>query len=183
HLPAHVGPTLDLAVRQGGARGASLPPRAVGAGREFAAYVFLGFSALSVPATAVLFGLILFLAGKLVSAPLSFGQASLVATLSTVPRVLGFLAMAVQGAVLDTSNVRSLFDASLGPARFLDPNKYSAAVMGLIAQVDVFNIWQFFICAIGIAVLARKERSTGFIAALIAFAITTAFQLIPQALA
>ena len=182
-IQPYIDANFDLTMQQAAAKGQAMPPEAVEAGRKFASYGFLGFSALYVPATAVLFGLILFLAGKLVSAPMSFGQASLVATLSTVPRVLGFLAMAVQGAVLDTSNVRSLFDASLGPARFMDPTKMSAVVMGLVAQVDVFNIWQFFICAIGIAVLSRKERSTGYIAALIAFAITTAFQIIPQALA
>ncbi|MBL0940143.1 MAG: YIP1 family protein [Gemmatimonadaceae bacterium] len=182
-MQPYIDANFDLSMQQAAAKGKAPPPEAMATARNFASYGFLGFTALYVPFTAVLFGLVLFLAGKFLSAPMQFGQAALVATLSTVPRVLSFLAMAIQGAITDTSNVKSIFDASIGPARFMDATTTSPVILGLVAQLDLFNIWQFVICAVGISVIARVERSTGYVAAIVAFAITAALSILPQALA
>jgi hypothetical protein len=111
-----------------------------------------------------------------------FGQAALIATLASVPRILSFLATAAQGAVFDVASIRSFYDASLGPARFVDPVTTSPAVLGLLANIDVFSIWQVVIFAIGVSVVARVARSTGFVAAVIAWGIGAALTLIPALL-
>lgn len=182
-MQPYVDANFELSMQQAAAKGQNMPPEAMDAARKFASWGFLGFTALYVPFTAVLFGLILFLSGKFLSAPMSFGQAGLIATLSTVPRVLSFLTMAIQGAITDTSNVKSIFDASIGPARFMDATTMSPVVMLLVSQLDLFNIWQFVICAVGVAVVARTERSTGWVVAIVAFAVTAALTILPQALA
>lgn len=183
-MQPYVDANFELSMQQAAAKGqAAPPPEAMDTARKFANYGFVGLTSLYVPFTAILFGLILFLSGKFLSAPMQFGQAGLIATLSTVPRVLSYLVMAIQGAVLDTSNVKSIFDASIGPARFMDATTMSPSLMLLMSQLDLFNIWQFVICGIGVSVIARTERSTGWVVAVVAFAVTAALTILPQALA
>jgi hypothetical protein len=117
-----------------------------------------------------------------VSAALPFGRAVFIATLASVPRVLAILATAIQGAVLDTSNVTSLFAASIGPARFVDPAKVDNVVLTLLAGFDLFGLWNIAITAIGVSVIARVSRGAGWIASIIAVAISLLFSLIPAAL-
>jgi hypothetical protein len=95
-----------------------------------------------------------------------------------MPAILGYIAMAVQGAITDTSAVRGVGDAQLGPARFVDPATTPPALMSLLTQLDVFNLWSLVIIAIGVSVVAHASRSTGAVAAVIRFAIVAGITLI-----
>jgi len=181
-LQPYIDANFDLQVQLMANRGKPMPPEAIEAGRKFGTYGFLATSVLLVPLSALFGGLILWLSGKLVAAPMRFGQAALIATLGSIPRIFSFLATAVQGALSDSTSIRSFYDASLGPARFVDPVTTSPAVLGLLANIDVFSLWQLVMFGIGVSVVARVARSTGYVAAIIAWGIGAALTLVPALL-
>ncbi len=164
-------------------QGKPVPPEAVKAARAFGTWSFLGITTLMVPLGALITGLFIWIGGKVVSAKFSYGQAMLIATLSSIPRLLSFIATAIQGALVDEQSIRSFADASLGPARFVDPMTTSPALVALLSNIEVFSIWQFFLFAIGISVIGRVERSTAFVAAIVAWGIGVALSVIPALLA
>jgi hypothetical protein len=160
-----------------------MPAEALAAAQKFAVYGFIATGVLMIPIGAVITGLLIFVGGKVVSARSTFGQAMLIATLASVPRVLSFIATAVQGALADPQSIRSFSDASLGAARFVDPVATSPALMAILANLDIFNVWQFVIMAVGISVVGRVERSAAVIGALVAWGLGVALTVVPALLA
>jgi hypothetical protein len=174
--------TFDLSMQQAAARGQNIPPEAMASARKFGSIGFY-FTPLFVVVMGGFFGgLMLLLGGKIVQAPITYGQAVLIAVLGSMPRTLGLLASGVMGLVLDGEKARSLYDLSIGPARFLDPTKVSPVLMQLLAGVDLFNLWQLVIFGVGVAVAAKVSKSTGFVAALVAWVLGTAIPLLPTLL-
>lgn len=182
-IQPYVDANFDLQVQQMAAKGKPMPAETMAAAQTFAGYGFLATGVLMIPIGAVLTGLLVWIGGKVASARFTFGQAMLIATLASVPRVLSFIATAVQGAMVDPQTIRSFSDASLGAARFVDPFNTSPAFMALLTNVDIFNIWQFIIMAIGISVVGRVERSAGYVGALVGWGLGVALTVVPALLA
>lgn len=182
-IQPYVDANFDLQVRQMAAKGKPMPAEAMAAAQKFAGYGFLATGVLMIPIGAVLTGLLVWIGGKVASARCTFGQAMLIATLASVPRVLSFIATAVQGAMVDPQTIRSFSDASLGAARFVDPVSTSPALMAMLTNLDLFNIWQFIIMAIGISVIGRVERSAGYVGALVGWGLGVALTVAPALLA
>lgn len=181
-LQPYVDANYDMQLIQMAAKtGKPIPAEAAAAGRNIAGYFFLGASALTPVLGGLLGGLATWAGAKILGVPLTVGRGIFIATLSTVPRIIAFLSMAVQGAVLDTANVTSLFSASLGPARFIDATKTSPAVLAVLASLDVFAIWSLLISAVGVSVVARVSRGTGWAASIVAWGLSLALTLIPAA--
>jgi hypothetical protein len=174
--------TFDLSMQQAAARGQSIPPEAMASAKKFGSVGFYFTPLILVVFGGFIGGALLLLGSKIASASVTFGQAVLIALLGGMPRILGLLASAVMGLIMDGEKARSLFDLSIGPARFFDATKTSPVLMQLLAGVDLFNIWQLVIYTVGIAVAGRVSRSNGFIAALVAWVIGTAVPLIPALL-
>ena len=164
-LQPYIDANFDVQMQQMAARGKPMPAEAAAAAQKFAGYGFIATGVLMIPIGAVLTGLLVWIGGKVVSAPFTFGQGMLIATLASVPRVLSFIATAVQGAIADPQAIRSFSDAALGAARFVDPVSTSPALMAMLANFDVFNLWQLVIIAVGISVIGRVERSAGVVGA------------------
>lgn len=182
-IQPYLDANFDLQMQQMAARGKPMPPEAAAAAQKFSAYGFIATGVLMIPIGAVLTGLLVWIGGKVASARFTFGQAMLIATLASVPRILGFIATAVQGAIVDPQSIRSFSDAALGVARFVDPATTSPALTALLANLDVFNIWQFVIMAIGISVIGRVERSAGYVGALVGWGLGVALTVVPALLA
>lgn len=182
-IQPYVDANFDLQMQQMAAKGKPMPAEAVAAAQKFAGYGFLAMGVLLVPIGAVLTGLLVWIGGKVASASFTYGQAMLIATLASVPRVLSFIATAAQGAIADPQSIRSFSDSALGAARFVDPMSASPALMAMLANFDVFNIWQLVIMAIGISVIGRVERSAGFVGALVAWGLGVTLTVIPALLA
>jgi hypothetical protein len=104
-------------------------------------------------------GLALWLVGKLFEAKETFGQALMVASFASVPRVLEGLATSVQGLLLDPSTFTGRWKISLGLGRFLDPDTASPLLLALLGRVDVFTIWVTVLLALGLSVVGRIPRS------------------------
>jgi hypothetical protein len=182
-IQPYIDANFDVQMQQMAARGKPMPAEALAAAQKFAVYGFIATGVLMIPIGAVITGLLIFVGGKVVSARSTFGQAMLIATLASVPRVLSFIATAVQGALADPQSIRSFSDASLGAARFVDPVATSPALMAILANLDIFNVWQFVIMAVGISVVGRVERSAAVIGALVAWGLGVALTVVPALLA
>jgi hypothetical protein len=76
----------------------------------------------------------------------------------------------------------AVFAASVGPARFVDPATTDNVVLTLLASFDLFGLWNIAITAIGVSVIARVSRGAGWLASVVAVAISLLFSLIPAAL-
>jgi hypothetical protein len=182
-IQPYIDANFDVQMQQMAARGKPMPAEALAAAQKFAVYGFIATGVLMIPIGAVITGLLIFVGGKVVSARSTFGQAMLIATLASVPRVLSFIATAVQGALADPQSIRSFSDASLGAARFVDPVATSPALMAILANLDIFNVWQFVIMTVGISVVGRVERSAAVIGALVAWGLGVALTVVPALLA
>jgi len=109
------------------------------------------------------------LAAKAVSAKITYQQAALIVTLAWIPRLVGALVMTVQGLLMDTSTITSMFSVMWSPARFMDAETVSPKVLGLVGNLEVFSIWYTILVGIGIAVIGKVPRSQGYTAAAIVF--------------
>lgn len=131
---------------------------------------------------ALLGGLATWIATRLVGAKLTFGQSAMISAWSYTPAMLGAVAMAVHGALVDPSTIRGVGDAQLGPARFIDPETASPVLLALLQQIDLFNLWGLALTVIGIMVVARKDMGTSILATLIRFAFFALGTIIPALL-
>ena len=173
----------DLQIALQTKAGRPVPEQAVAMTRSITKYAYLVGPLFIIPIGALLGALFVMWAGKTMSARLRYGQALTILAISSAPRLLGFIATSVQGAILDSSNAHSMADLALGPARFIDPYTISPVVQGFLMTLDVFAIWQYVLIAIAVSVVARVERSTGAIVSLISWALGAALTLIPGLLA
>lgn len=182
-LQPYIDANYDLQVIKMAEQGQKMPAEAVAQGRKFAGYFLLVTFAFTPIFSGLFGGLLTWVGAKLAGAGIPVSRALFVATLASVPRLLSLLATAVQGAVLDTSNVKSLFDASIGPARFVDAVSTSPAILGVLASLDLFTLWNVLITAVGVSVIARVSRGAGWLASFIALGISLLFTLVPAVLA
>jgi hypothetical protein len=175
---------FDLAIRQAADKGQAMPPEATGeAARTFGRWAAVIGAALFTPIFVWIGALFVMLGGKLAGASIGYRQGAAIFTLAGVPRLLSPIAMALQGLVVSPDSVRSISDASLGPARFMDPATTPPAVMSLLSNFDAVNLWAFALVAIGISVIGRVSRGSGFVGTAIVFAGVLALSLIPAAFA
>lgn len=174
--------TMDMQIQLAAAKGTPVPEAAAASMRKFGGIGFYFSPIFIVVLAGFIGGLLLLVGGKIVSAPISYGQAVLVAVLGSVPRVLSLLSAGIMAVLSDAEKARSMFDLTLGPTKFLDPTKVSPVLMQLLAGLDLFNLWQLVIFAVGVSVIAKVSRSTGFIAALVAWVIGTVVPLLPTLL-
>ena len=164
------------------AGGGDIPEGASGMAGTMAKVTAVAGFALAPWLVALLGGVATWIGARVAGAGVSFGQAAMIASWSYAPAMLGGIAMAVQGALADPASVRGAADAQIGPARFMDPETTAAPIMALVSQLDLFNLWALVLCAIGVAVVARKDLGTGILAAVIRFAIVALATLIPSLL-
>ena len=117
--------------------------------------MFGGF--VGIPIALFCVGLVTWLTGRLLGAPLSYTAATMIACYSYFPRILEAVLMAVQGILLDTTGMRGRFQLSLGAGRFLDP-EMSPGLLGLAGRIDVFTLWTTVLIVIGLMVVAKLPR-------------------------
>jgi hypothetical protein len=127
----------------------------------------------------LLVGLVLWLSGKLFESQATLRSMFVVATYSYIPRLLEWVAFAVQGALLDAAQLTNLTQLSLGPARFMDPATTSPLVLTLAFRFSVFILWGTILLAIGLKVTGKipiaKAAAAAFLVWLLG-AIPTYFQ-------
>ncbi len=173
---------IMLGFQQAAERGQAMPEGAAESARKFGVYTGLAAQVLLIPVLVWIGALFVLLGGKVAAAPVSYRQGALIFTLAGFPRLLSPLTLAVQGLLVDPTSIRSMSDASLGPARFLDPSTASPVLLGVLANLDLINIWAFVLVGIGIKVIGRGSTASAWIGAGVVFACTLAITIIPAAL-
>ena len=127
---------------------------------KFAVVGYVLFMPIGIVITAVL----LWLAGKLVSASVAFAAAMMIATYAQFPRIAEMIVNALQGLLLSPESITSRYSVQLGPARFLDASA-NPFLLTIIGGLDLFTLWVTFLCALGLSVVARVPLSRAMIAA------------------
>lgn len=171
----------ELAVKMAAAKGTPIPDAAANSMRKMTGWSFVIGAPLLALIGPYINALFLVMGAKLMKAPLTFAQAATVAVLGGVPRLLSWIIMPVQAILIDGSSARSVMDLSVSPARFVDPLTMPPAVLALLANLDVFHLWQLALTMIGVAVVARVSKGTAAVVVLIMFGIGAILQLIPSA--
>jgi len=175
---------FDIAMKQAAANGQALPPEASGdTARSVGRWIAVITQVVMVPLFVWIGGLFVLLGAKVAGASISYRQGATLLALSSIPRLLSPIAMAVQGLLLPASAIQSVSSASLGPSRFVDPMELSPAILGLLSNFDLVIVWSFALLGIGISVVGRVSRMNGFLGTAIVFACVLALSLIPAALA
>lgn len=121
-------------------------------------------------------GLCLWLLGKMVDAKQTAGASVMIAAWSWVPRIIQTVATAIQAQTMDLSTLKGLEQLSIGPARFIDPVA-QPLLSAIAARFDVFVLWSTALLAIGLSVVGRVSRASGWVAAGLVWALATAFAL------
>jgi hypothetical protein len=134
------------------------------------------FTYISTPLLLLVFGLILWVVARMVGARLSLKQSVLVTTLAYIPRVLGLIAMTIQIAFMDTSNVTNMGQLTIGPARFMDVS--TSKGYAFATGFDLFAIWNVVLVGIGIAVIGKVAGARAAIGAAIIFLLGTGLLLL-----
>lgn len=127
-----------------------------GMGQKFAAvgvFIFV----LVIP---FLSGLVLKLVSKIAGAAVTMKQSMAIGVLSLFPMLLSSVAQGAQGAVLDESAQTGRYAFSIGPARFLNPDTTSPAMMAIAGHFDLFSLWIFFLMGLGVKVIGRTSTGT-----------------------
>lgn len=114
---------------------------------------------------AIFGGLVVWVVAKVVGAKMRVGQAMTIASWAAMPMILATITMAIFGVMADPQTVRGSGDAQLGALRFVDPDTTSPLLTEIFRRLDVFAIWEVVLTAIGISVVGRVARASGFIAA------------------
>ncbi|MBC8089188.1 MAG: YIP1 family protein [Phycisphaerae bacterium] len=116
-------------------------------------------------------GVIVWLVSKIVGAKMAVGQAMTIVAWAAMPMILATVTMAIFGILADPQTVRGSGDGQLGALRFVNPDTTSPLLTEILRRVDVFAIWELVLTAIGISVVGRVSRGSGFIAAAIRWAL------------
>ncbi len=173
---------FDTQIRIQVAKGAPLPAEATGPqARAIGSWILVASQSLFIPIFVWLAALFVMLGAKIAGTSLSYRQSALIFTLAGFPRLLSPIIMAIQGAIVDPGSIRALTDAQLGPARFFDPVTTSSAIMGALSNFDVINLWAFALVGIGISVIGKVSRASGFLGSAVVMACVIALALLPAA--
>jgi hypothetical protein len=116
---------------------------------------------IGLPIAMLVLGVGVWLAAKVLGAPVALKAGMMIAAYSYIPRVLESVTIAIQGLLLDTGGLRGRYQLSLGVGRFLDPDTTSAGLLGVLGRVDVFTIWITILIGIGVSVVAKVPRAKG----------------------
>jgi len=163
---------FDKAIAEASSNGQPMPPEAVAAMRKWGGIAGSVGAFIGVPIGILVLGLFVWLTGKIVGADdeFGYGKATMISAYSFAPKVLAFIAVTVQGLLMDTSTLTGPYQLSASVARFMDPNG-NAGMLAMLARLDVFTIWCTAIIAIGIVVVGKAPKSKLLPAAVIIFLI------------
>lgn len=173
---------FQLTMQQAAEKGQPMPAEAVNVGRTMLKWGGALGSALMLPIFVWIGALFVMLGAKVAGASVSYKQGALIVTLASFPRLLAPIIMAVLGLVMDPQSIRGVSDGVLGASRFFDPMTTSPMVLGVLASVELTSLWSVALMAIGISVVGRVSRSSGWVGAAVVFACSLALTIIPAAL-
>ena len=155
----------------------SLTPEQMEAGKKFAGTAAAIGGFIFVPFAVVFVAVITWLAGKILSIGTSFGQAMMIGAFAYVPRIVGSILTAVQGAFMDPASLNSQFAIHIGPARFFDIATAGLPMMVVMGRFEVFTLWSTVLIAIGLKVIGKLDWTKAAIGAGLVWLIASLYPL------
>ncbi len=146
-----------------------------GKGLARVAATFGGF--IIIPIAICLVGIITFLAGKVVQASTTFGQAMMIGAYAYVPKIVGTILSAIQAAVMDPASLNSQFAIHVGPARFFDVATTSLATMTLMGRLELFTLWSTILIAVGLKVTGKLDTTKAALGGFLVWLIASAYPM------
>ncbi len=175
-------PAFDAEFARASARAMAKNPQLTAAQMEAGRAIFEKFGIVLVglftPISFLFTGFALWLAGKLVSSVQTFSDAFMVATYAYIPRLVGLIVAGVIALMVDPAKLNSMFSASIGVGRFLDPDTTPHALFMLGGRVELFVIWQTVLLGIGLSVTGKVSRGQAFAAAAFVWLLGSAMTLL-----
>ena len=130
-----------------------------------------GIAKYIVPVVAVivvlLTGLCTWLAGKMLGAATTVGQALMVAAYAYFPKILDAFVQIGLALSLPDSMLNTAGHLKLGPSMALDPDHSSLVLSAFVTRLDVFTIWTTVLLAIGLKVTGKLDTQKAAIAGVI----------------
>src|SRR5690606_32517016 len=103
------------------------------------------------PISVLVVGLLLWIVGKLFDAEQRLGDATMVATFASSPRVMASVAAAILALLLDPSKITSQWSVTASLGHFVN-GMQPPVLPAMLGRVDVFVIWTTVLLAIGLSV-------------------------------
>jgi Yip1 domain len=144
-----------------------LTPEMMEQGKKFAGVGAKYFSGVFMLVTMTILGLFTWLVGKVVGSVATLHDAMNIAAWSYMPRVLGSIAGAVQGLLMDPSKLNSQLSISLSPARFMDADASNPLLYQIAGRFDLMTLWVTILLGVGMYVLGRVSKGRAAVFAII----------------
>lgn len=141
-------------------------------GRGFMETMITVGAVVGIPIAVIVVGLVLLLVGKLFGSELTAGDAIMVATYASFPKILAFVAGALLLLLADPASITSMYSASLGLGRFVDPVA-SPVLATVLGRVDLFVIWVTVLLGVGLHVAGKVPKGQAAAAAVIMWLLGT----------
>lgn len=148
-----------------------LTPEAMEQGKKIAGVFARYGSGIVMLVTMTILGLFTWLIGKLVGSVATLHDAINIAAWSYMPRVLGSVAGAVQGLLMDPSKLNSQLSISLSPARFMDADAANPLLYQIAGRFDLMTIWVTILLGVGVYVLGKVSKGRAAIFAVVIWAL------------
>lgn len=126
--------------------------------------------------TPFILGCIAWLAAMVVGVKQRYGVAVMIATFAWYPRLVEWVANAIQMALLPNIQVTSRLSLSLGVGRFLDGSHPNLAT-ALLGRVDLFTLWATCLIGLGFMVTAKATKAQAIMIGVIVWAVGALPQL------
>ena len=150
---------VRAAAQQAKAAGRTPTPEQLAVGRKFGmAIAKYGISIMTL-LTMFVVGSVSYVVGMLFRSKQTYHAALVVAAWAYMPRLLGTVANAVQGLLMDASQMKSVQALSLGPVRFFDVETTNPLLFQVLGRFDLMILWETALLAIGLYVTGKVSKS------------------------
>ena len=168
---------FDRAMRRAAENGGrALPAEQMAQARTIQGYGMVGGSLVIVPILAFATGGGILLLARILGAAVGFAVSMVIATYSLYPGILRSLAMILQGLLMDAQD--GITRTAIGPARFLDPDTTSPALLAVLGRVELFALWGAVLIAIGLQAAGRVPAGKAWVAAAVVWLVGMVPQLL-----
>lgn len=163
-------PVFDAEFARQAAKMAENPqmtPEMIEGMRKAGPFTFIAGAILGTPLAVIFLGLVMTLVAKLVDSQQGVRASIMIAAYAFVPRVVGAVLTPIQLRFMSPESLDGYGRLTLSPARFMDPDTASAMMVGLATRFDLFVLWTTVLVAIGVSVVGKVSRASGWVVAII----------------
>jgi len=122
--------------------------------------------------------LLAWLLGKIVGSKQTYQVAMVMVAYASIVDVVRAIVTGAQALLMDSTSLTSIYNLSLGPARFVDTTTVSPVALAIYNRLDLFTIWYTVLLGIGMYVTGQVSKLNATIFAVIYWSLITGFALV-----